>query len=180
MLNKNRETLLKIGVGVVVGLFVLDRMVLGPALESWKAQSERLAELRLKVERGRQTLEREKSIRGRWNEMLRTDLPEDDSVAESEVFKSISRWASASRVGFTNLAPHRGNHDGSYDTFEWRASAVGEQGSLGRLIYEIESDPLPVRIEECEVTTRDAQGKQLAFSVRFSAVRINAERRNGR
>ena len=67
MQSKSRETLLKIGVGVVVGLFVLDRMVLGPAIASWKAQGERLAELRVKVERGRQLMEREKSIRGRWN-----------------------------------------------------------------------------------------------------------------
>ena len=180
MLNKNRETLLKIGVGVVVGLFALDRMVLGPFIASWKAQGERLAAVRQKVERGRQLVAREKSIRERWNEMKRTDLPDDDSVAENEVFKSIARWASASRVGFTNLAPHRGNHDGSYDTFEWRASAVGDQAALGRLIYEIESDPLPVRVEECEMTARDAKGQQLALSVRFSAVRINDTGRSTR
>ena len=42
MENKSREILLKIGVGVVVGLFLLDRMVLSPAIAGWKAQSERL------------------------------------------------------------------------------------------------------------------------------------------
>jgi hypothetical protein len=176
MLSKNRETLLKIGVGVVVGLFVLDRMVLGPAIEAWKAQGERLAELRMKVERGRGLLEREKSIRGRWNEMRRSDLAEDHSEAENEVFKGISRWASASRVSFTNLTPQWRSHDEGYDTFECRATATGEQGTLGRLLYEIESDALPMRIEECEVSTRDAKGQQLAMSVRFSAVRIHDER----
>ena len=176
MQSKNRETLLKIGVGVVVGLFVLDRMVLGPAIEAWKAQGERLAELRVKVERGRQLMEREKSIRGRWNDMRRTDLAEDHSEAENEVFNGISRWASASRVSFTNLTPQWRSHDEGYDTFECRATATGAQGTLGRLLYEIESDALPMRIEECEVSTRDAKGQQLAMSVRFSAVRIRDER----
>ena len=180
MQSKNRETFLKIGVAVVVGLFLLDRVVLGPGIVSWKAQGERLAELKVKVERGRQLLEREKSIRARWNEMQRTDLPEDDSLAENEVFTSIARWASASRVGITNLTPHRGNHDGSYDTFEWRASATGDQAALGRLIYEIESDALPVRVEECEMSTRDTKGQQLALSLRFSAVRINEAKRSTR
>ncbi len=180
MQSKNRETFLKIGVGMVVGLFVLDRMVLGPAIESWKAQSERLAELRVKVERGRQLMQREKSIRARWNEMQRTDLPDDDSMAESDVFTAIARWTSASRVGITNLTPHRTNHDGGYDTFEWRASATGDQASLGRFIYEIESDALPMRIEECELSTRDTKGQQLALSVRFSAVRIDETRKTAR
>jgi len=177
MESKNRETLLKIAVGAVVGLFVLDRMVLGPAIEGWKAQGERLAEVRVKVERGRHLLEREKSIRGRWNEMRRTDLSEDHSAAENEVFKSIGRWASASRVSFTNLTPQWRSHDEGYDTFECKATATGEQGTLGRLIYEIESDALPMRIEECEVSTRDAKGQQLALAVKFSAVRIREERR---
>jgi hypothetical protein len=176
MQSKNRETLLKIGVGVVVGLFVLDRMVLGPAIEAWKAQGERLAEVRQKVERGRGLIEREKSIRGRWNEMRRSDLAEDHSEAENDVFKGIARWASASRVSFTNLTPQWRNHDEGYDTFECRATATGTQDSLGRLLYEIESDALPMRIEECELSTRDNKGQQLALSVRFSAVRIHDER----
>jgi Type II secretion system (T2SS), protein M subtype b len=176
MPSKNRETLLKIGVGVVVGLFVLDRMVLGPAIEAWKTQGERLAEVRQKVERGRGLLEREKSIRARWNDMQRGDLAEDHSEAENEVFKGIARWASASRVSFTNLTPQWRSHEEGYDAFECRATATGSQDALGRLLYEIESDALPMRIEECEVSTRDNKGQQLALSVRFSAVRIHDER----
>jgi hypothetical protein len=177
MPNKNRETLLKIGVGVVVGLFVLDRMVLGPAIAAWKAQGERLAEVRQKVERGRQLLERGKSIRGRWNDMRRADLADDHSEAENEVFQGIARWASASRVSFTNLTPQWQSHDDEgYDAFECRATATGSQESLGQLLYEIESDALPMRIEECELSTRDSKGQQLALSVRFSAVRIHDER----
>jgi hypothetical protein len=176
MPSKNRETLLKIGVGVVVGLFVLDRMVLGPAVSAWKAQGERLAEVRQKVERGRGLIEREKSIRGRWNEMRRTDLAEDHSQAENDVFTAIGRWASASRVSFSNLTPQWRSHDEGYDTFECRATATGTQDALGRLLYEVESDALPMRIEECELSTRDNKGQQLALSVRFSAVRIHEER----
>jgi hypothetical protein len=176
MQSRNRETLLKIGVAVVAGLFVLDRMVLGPAIDAWKAQGERLAELRQKVERGRGLLEREKSIRARWNEMRRSDLGEDHSEAENDVFKAIGKWASASRVSFTNLTPQWRSQEDGYDTFECRATATGEQATLGRLLYEIESDALPMRVEECELSARDNKGQQLALTVRFSAVRIRDER----
>ena len=45
MSAKRRETLLKIAVGAIVALFLLDRMVLSPAFAGWKAQSVRLAAL---------------------------------------------------------------------------------------------------------------------------------------
>lgn len=180
MQTRTRETWLKIGVGVVVGLFLLDRVVLSFAVESWKAQSARLGVLRAKVERGRQLVEREQSLRGRWAEMLRTDLNDDSSAAENDVFKALNRWARDSRVNFTSLTPQWRAHDEGYDTFECRATATGDQASLGRLIYEIETDPLPARVEDCELATRDAQGKQLTLSLRFSFVRIAESGRTGR
>ena len=124
--NKSRETLLKLAVGAVVGLFLLDRLVLTPSIEGWKKQSERLSALEQKVTRGRQLLEREKSIRGRWADMQNTDLNDDSSAAENDVFKALNRWARDSRVSFTSLTPQwRAHEDLGYDTFECRATATG-------------------------------------------------------
>ena len=43
-------------------------------------------------------------------------------------------------------------------TFEFRATVTGDQATLGHFIYEMETDPIPVNLEECEIATRDAQG----------------------
>ena len=180
MQNKRRETILKIGVATVVGLFLLDRVVLSPAIARWKTQSERIASLREKVERGRGLLDREQSIRSRWAEMVRIDLPDDVSSAESEVYKAVGRWTIGSRVNFTSLTNQWRTHEEGFETFECRASALGDQNSLGRLLYEIEADPLPAHLQECEITARDAQGKQLMLSIRFSFVRLAEAGRNGR
>ena len=147
-------------------------LVLSPGLAAWKAQGERLAALREKVERGRGLIEREKSLRARWDEMQRTDLAEDISTAESEVFKGIGRWGRESRVSFTSLTPQWRSHEEGYDTFECRATATGEQQALGRLLYEIETDPLPARVEEVEFAARDNKGQQLGLTLKFSFVSI--------
>ncbi len=173
MRSKNRETILKIAVAAVVGLFLLDRVIIGPLLTHWKEQGDRIASLREKVTRGNQLLERERSIRSRWEEMIRTDLPEDGSAAENEVFKGIGRWAGASRINFTNVTPQWRNNEQGFDTFECRAAANGDQSSIGRLIYEIETDKLPARLEECEITARDNKGQQLMVAMRFSFLRLN-------
>ncbi len=177
MSAKRRETLLKIAVGAVVALFLLDRVVLSPAFAGWKAQSARLTALRQKVKNGRQLTEREKSLRARWDEMQRANLPSDRSSAENDVYKALSRWTAESRIAFTSLNPNWRDHDEGYATFECRATAVGDQAALARLVYEIETDPLPARIEECELTARDAQGKQLSLALRFSFVRIEDQAR---
>ena len=181
MSAKRREALLKIGVVAVVALFLLDRMVLTPALAGWKAQSVRLTALRQKVQNGRQLTAREKSLRARWDEMQRGNLAQDRSSAENDVYKALSRWTAESRVSFTSLNPNwREHNDEGFTTFECRATAVGEQAALARLVYEIETDPLPARIEECELIARDAQGKQLALTLRFSFVRIEEQGRGAR
>ena len=169
----NRETILKIAVAGVVGLWAFDTFVLTPSIAAWKAQGELLTALRSKVTTGKALIERESSLRGRWDEMLRTDLTDDNSAGEADVYKALGRWGNRSRVSFTSLVPNWHPHDEGYDTFECRVAATGDQASLGRLLYEIETDPLPARIEDCEIATRDAQGKLLTLTMRFSFVRIN-------
>ena len=172
MRNNQREKLLKIGVAVVAGLFLLDRVIIGPAFAGWKEQGARLTKLREQVQRGRQLVAREKSLRTRWEEMQRTDMPDDVSVAENEVFQAIGRWTLDSHVNFTNLVPQWRAGEEGCETFECRASATGDQATLGRLLYEIETDPLPAHVEECEISARDAKGTSLTMAMRFSFVRL--------
>lgn len=176
----NREAILKIAVGAVVALFLADRFILTPSIDGWREQGERLAALREKVEKGRNLIEREDSLRNRWKEMLAGDMPDDKSAGEADVYAALQRWSVKSRASFTSLTPAWHPHEDGYDTFECRVTATGDQVALGRLMYEIETDPLPGRIEECEISTRDAQGKQLSINMRFSFVHINDAGREAR
>ena len=172
MRSNRREALLKLAVMVVLGLFLLDKVVLSPLIAHWKEQGESIAMLREKVTRGRQLLEREDSIRGRWTQMNQSDLADDSSVAESEVFKGVARWASQSGINFTSLTPQPKTGQDGYDTLECRATATGSLAAVRRLIYDLETDPLPARLEECEITARDAKGQQVTLTMRFSFVRL--------
>jgi hypothetical protein len=180
METKRRENLLKVAVAAVVGLFLLDRAVIGPISAGWKEQSARIAVLKEKVTRGRTLVDRQKSIRGRWAEMQQTDLPENASEAENEVFKAISRWTRDSRISLASLTPQWKTNDNGYDLFECRASANGTQASIGQFIFELESDALPGRLDECEITTKDAKGQQLSATLRFTFVRLNTAKKGAR
>jgi hypothetical protein len=176
MNRKKREQLLKIGAIAIVALFLLDRIVFTPAIEHWKEQSDHIAELNDKVTKGRQLIARAKSLNDRWAEMLRTGLKDNRAVAENDVYRAISRWGIASRVAFSSLTPlWRAHEDEGYDTLEIRGIANGDQSSLARLLFELETDPLPARVSELEMSTRDTQGKQLAMQLRFSFVHLTPQ-----
>src|SRR3954471_19769725 len=156
MQRKQREKLLKIGAAAIVGLFVLDQLVFSWAVQAWSDQSERIAGLRKKVTDAQQLMTRSRQLRARWAEMQRTDLADDNDVAEYDVYKAVQRWAGVSRISFTNMQQVWRVHDEGFDMPVVRATANGEQATLGRLLYELESDPLPARVHDLELSARDA------------------------
>jgi hypothetical protein len=173
-LPKDRQTLLKLGAVGAASLLVLDWVIIEPAISHWKEQSERIDALREKVVRGRALKVREQSLRARWDEMQRTDLPDDESQAADDAQSAVGRWEADSRIAFTNLTPQSRRFDDlGYQTYEIRAGATGEQGALARLIYDLETDKMPVRLSEWELTSRDSAGRLLNLNLRFSFVHIN-------
>lgn len=172
MRPERRLFILKIAAAAVAGLYLLDLAVITPATRHWREQGEQLDALRQKVQRGEQLLSREKSVRGKWADMMQANLPAEVSVAENEAFRALARWANESRIMITSVSPQWQNHDEGYRTYECRVSAAGNQQTLARFIYELETDTIPVSLEECEITTRDAHGADLAFTARFSFLRM--------
>ena len=176
MTSKERESLLWIVTGVAVGLLALNYLVIDPAMDAWSAQSSRIEALQKKVTRGRTLLDRETIIRNHWAAMLRANLSADDSAAENDAFKAMSRWTTDSGITLTSVTPQRQTReDSGYDAFEYRVAATGDQVAVGKFLYDLGTDAMPCSLQECEITTRDAHGAQLTLSARFSFVRVDAD-----
>ena len=169
---ENREAFLKMVVAIVVGLLLLDWMVLTPAGKRWTGQGERITALQEKVTKGHRLLEHEKALRAKWENMQQNDLDNEISAAEDQAYSGIAKWAAASRISTTSLSPQWRTQEDDFDLFEFRASTTGTQSSLGQFIYSLETDSLPVKLEECDLTARDAMGQQLTGALRFSFIRL--------
>ncbi len=174
MTDSQRLTYLKIGAAACAGLWLLDTFVFTPALAAWSDQGQRIDALRQKVERGQQLIDREDVIRRRWAGMTQENLPAEVSAAENVAFQAIGRWARASGISVASLTPSWQDHDEGYETLEWRISATGTQASLGRFMYEMETDAVPVNFDEYEVSTRDEHGADLSLTGRFSFLQMPA------
>jgi len=179
-MKTDRTLMLKIAAGAAVGLLLLDWVIIEPVFNRWADQSGRIAALRKQVTDGQKLLDQENTLRNQWTVMTRENPPADNSTAEDAEFKAIARWERDARVVFTSLTKqkaweHHGDSqhpDQRYDTLEFTISVNGDQASIGRFIYEMESDTIPVDLKSCEITTRDPRGAQLTLAATFSFLRL--------
>ena len=170
-LNK-RQKLLMIATASVVGFFALDKVVLTPYVTAWKERSARIAGLEESMKKGRQLIERTKTLDTQWQQMQKQSLPLAPSAAENEVLQAALRWSRDSHINFNSLLPQWRDHDGGYRTLEVRANATAPVASVTRLLYALDTDPMAVRLEECEIDAHDDHGAQVDLRLRFSGLQL--------
>src|SRR5262245_36258015 len=145
---QNRQQLLTILALVAVVLWAGDKLVRAPLMKSWRERAARIADLRKSINQGSRLIEREQTIRERW-EMMRTNaLPKEVSQAEAAVLKAFDRWVDESRISITSFQPQWKRSADDYTTYECRVDGFGSLSTITRFLYEIEKDPLALKIEQ--------------------------------
>jgi hypothetical protein len=176
---KSREKLLILGAGLMIVYLAGERLIINPLIGFWKKRNDRIVQLDKDLTAGKLSIAREKTIRERWDMMRANALPASTADAEGKVLKAVDRWATASQVSLTSRKNQwkQSARDDDYTTLECRVDGTGDMQSIARFLYELEKDPLALRIEDLEVTSRDERGQLLALGVRFSGLKLNPERK---
>jgi hypothetical protein len=170
--TKNRQKILLITAAAVVLLFVGDMFVFEPLVNSWTARSAEIKELRQQVEAGEQMVKSERSIRGHWDIMQTNTLPANTSLAEAQLQKSFARWERASGVTRISLKPQWKQPEDDYMMLECRADYTGDMNRLLQFLYEVEKDPLGLKVDNVEISSRDENGRQLSLGLQISGLML--------
>jgi hypothetical protein len=170
---ENRQRLLAIAAISGIALLASDRLIISPLTTSWNERSARIAELKKSVSQGSILLEREQTIRGRWDRMMTNTLPDDTAEAENEVLRAFERWSQESRISISSIKPQWRRNNDDYMTLECRADAFGSIQAVTRFLYEVERDPLALKVEAVEIATRDNDGQQLSLGLQVSGLVLN-------
>lgn len=170
---RNRQQLLIIVAGTAFALLLGDSLVFTPLTKLWKARSERIAELRKKVGEGEKLLQRDPGLRSRWANMQTNALPRNASLAEQQVLTAFDKWSQEARISVNSITPQWKRDNDDRTTLECRVDASGSVGTLARFLYNIEKDPMALKIESLEVTARDKEGQQLSLGLQVSGLVLN-------
>ncbi len=175
--NKNRQRLLGLIALLCIGTLAGDRLLFTPLLSVWAERSERIEELEKSIAKGRLLLDRENEWKARWEEMRTTALPLDKSQAENLVLKSEDRWVNESRIANSALKFQWKQVQDEYVLLDCRMVAHGNLENIARYLYELECDPLPLKLENVEILSTDDNGEKLTLNVAFSGLQLLEEKK---
>lgn len=174
---KNRQQLLVAAAIAGVALLAGDKLVFGPLTNLWRTRSTQIKELRERVRQGQALVKRDLVIRERWAHMQSNTLTNNTSAAEQKFYRAIDSWSQNSRVNILAVTPQWRRDADDYATFQCRVDASGNLSTLSRFIYEIQDDPMGVRMESVELTARDKEGQQLALALQISGLVLTSNSR---
>ena len=166
---KNRQQLLVLGAVAIVALFAIDKIIVTPLTSLWQARSKEIAQLRTKVTDANALAKRERTLRGRWDDMRKNTIPEEPSLAQQQVLQAFDRWARETGVKISSVDPRR--HEGDdYSTLQCRVEGSGNLNSVAQFLYAMEKDPMALRFENIELSTHDVEGQQLSIGLQVSGL----------
>jgi hypothetical protein len=102
---------------------------------------------------------------------MRTNtLPDNPSLAEQQTLKAFDSWARESGADVTGITPQWNNDSPDYLTLNCRLEAAGDLGTLSRFVYDIEKDPMALKLESVELSAHDNAGQQLTLDLQISGL----------
>jgi Tfp pilus assembly protein PilO len=167
---KNREKTLIIATIAVVGLYIANLAILTPLQNAWKARSDQIAKLRKDLDNGRKMIQRQASIRSQWGRLRDSTLTNETSGAEQQVYNAINRWSQESGATVNAITPQWKHDAEDYMSYESRLDVSGDMNSLIRFVYNIENEPMALKLESVELSTRDKEGQQLTLAVQVNGL----------
>ena len=142
---------LLIGLAIAaIALFAGDKLVYSPLSNLWDKRTKEISELRRKINEGSAMIRQEQVYQRRWSEMRTNALPDNQSVAFERVSKAFYDWAEESRVSLDSVTPQWKNDSEDHKTVVCRVNATGTLWMLARFIYDIESDPMGLKVESLD------------------------------
>ncbi|HOX57792.1 MAG TPA: hypothetical protein PLC99_12970 [Verrucomicrobiota bacterium] len=173
---KNRQQVLITLAVAVIAVFAGDRLLLTPLTAAWSARAKRIGELRAKINQGNMLMQREQSLRSRWEQLSGGTLTNNNSAAEQQIFKAIDLWAQNSGVTISAITPQWKQDSDDYMTYECRVDAAGDIGRLSRFLYSVERDPMALKLELVELGARDKEGQQLSLGLQLSGLVLTPQK----
>ena len=167
---KNRQQFLAIFATAAVGILALDSWVRAPLYHAWQRRQTEIKELSKHVAEGKLWAQRESSLSARWQNMKANTFPNNPSAVEQQVLKELDNWCRVSGITRDSFSPQWKRDADNYQTLECHVEASGRMSAVSRFLYEIEKDPLAFRLENVEISTRDAEGQTLAVGLQLSAL----------
>ena len=172
MILTKRERNIAIGVGLAVAIFVLDQYLLAPYFERQKQIGDATSKVTLQLARADKTFNMERRLKRVWTDIISGGLKTDASEAESQALNAVREWAQDAGVVLTALKPERASQEGKFQVISFHVTATGPMRAISKLTWAMETAPIPVRVNDLQLTPRKEGTDDLQVQMSVSTVSV--------
>ena len=172
MVLSKRERLILIWTMSIIGIAVLYNFVLTPILDARSGSEAEKQKLSEEIQKASEVLKQKDTLSKEWDERINNGLNSDVSVTESGVLNAIRIWAQNYGLTLSSIKPEREKGDGKGEMQEiiFNMACSGNMTSVGQFLWQIENSPLPLRITEFQLGSREEDGKEMSLQIKLSAL----------
>ena len=172
---KNRQQMLTMGAIALVALFAADKLILTPLGHAWTNRAKRIQKLKMDVAAGELLIKREDALTSRWAEIQKGTLPKNTSAAEQKLIKALDQWAKDSNLQVNSIVPQWKREGDDYTTLQCRIEGTGDLKSVSHFLYDMEKEPMALRLENVEISAHDTEGQLLTLGLVVSGLVLGGE-----
>jgi hypothetical protein len=170
METKNREKLLLMATGACIALWLLNLLVLSPLMDSWHRRSDEIDKLKRDIADGARLIQRQSTIRARWDFMRANALNSNPTVAERQLFTAFDRWVHSGGVTQGSFRPQVQDTDTNFLTVDCRSDVSGSPSNVRDFLRAMSRDPLADKLGSFVLTAKDDNGQQLTLDLNLSGL----------
>jgi hypothetical protein len=170
-----RERLIGIGVAAALGILAIDRYALTPYVERSKRVTLDRDAITLKAKEADLTFTKRRKLQKTWEEVRRS-MKADPSEAEGQARTALRECAEAAGVTLGEVnADRSGVPQEGFRVINLRVSVTGRMATISRMLWQLETMPIPLRIASMELTARPENSDELRLEMTVSTLVTPAE-----
>jgi type II secretory pathway component PulM len=147
-----REKYIAIGVGIAVGLLVLDQYLLSPFIARDKAIAAETDKVQGQLSRATKLMKEQRDLKPIWADMTSGGLKTTREEADSQALNAVREWAQDAGVSIVALGSSRYSEEQKFMVSTFHVTGTGRMQSISKLMWALETAPVPVRVNEIQIT----------------------------
>ena len=166
----NREHVILAIAAMLVGVFVLDRLVLTPAWQWRQELADRRVVMAHDVSAAAALIKNHALFERHWSSMTREGLSSTISDTEGIAYHAVRDWAHASGLNLLAINPERVNDDSTLPIVVFRATGTGPMRAVAAFLKKLDETSIALRIEQLQIISRRDGQDDLTLELRLSTI----------
>lgn len=167
-----RERWIAIGLGVVVGAYALDAVLLSPLTERLTVADKAVTDGTRELNEANALFANQRRANDLWKQLTGTTLKGDAPSAESQLLNRVRDVAANAGLTLDSLKPERTEREKDFQRLTYRAATTGTMRQTARFLDALRTADIPLRITDVQIASRKDGADDLTMQAGIATIYV--------